>query len=412
MRPDRVIIAVEGGGPTGGAERIAFDTVRLLADERIPVTIISSAKSVDKSFASLPGIECIALNLGLHFERFFGGGKKGMVQNLLEDREMRQLFEKVLKPFDSPTTVLHAHGFHNFFTQAILHVTTNSSLKTVVTCHDFGLTCPTATLFNYVTAEICPLKPLSTACLQSDCMGPDAKRLKQLRFARSWASTKLHRVPQKLNQILAVSDFERDILQHQFGAGVKVQTLFNPVDPASTTKQNPSKSADYLWIGRMTLEKDGITPAKVCKDLGLPLTFVGDGPLRTEITAANPDATFLGWLPPDQVKVEQCKARALILSSKWHETASLVVLECLAAGIPCVIPDTSAATNWIEDGVNGLYFEAGNAASLATALSKLQDDTFVDELSAIAFDRYWKSPFTDERYKTDLLRFYAEALTQ
>ncbi len=408
---DRVIVAVEGSGPTGGAERIAFDTVKVLSQQGIPVTILSSAEKVDSAFATLPHVSVIELNLPLHFNRFFAGGKKGMIKNLLEDREMKSLFERTLTPLDSLKTIYHAHGFHNFFTQASLHVATNLNMKTIVTCHDFGITCPTATLFNYPRAEICPLKPLSMACLKSACMGPEAMRLKQLRFARSWASTKLHHVPEKLDKILAVSDFEREILQKHFGAKAKVDTLLNPVDHAASEIQSPAASQTYLWIGRMTLEKDGITPAQVCRDLNLPLCFVGDGPLRKTIEEANPNASFLGWLEPEAVKKEQRNARAMILSSKWHETASLVVLECLAAGIPCVVPDTSAAISWIDDGVNGLYFKAGDHESLSKALTRLQDDSFVEQLSQNAFQRYWNAPFTMERYTHDLMTNYHEVLS-
>jgi len=406
--PERVIIAVEGGAATGGAERIAFDTVKVLSKQGIPTVILSSAEKVDEVFATLPHITVEALGLPLQFERFFGGGKKFMIRNLLEDGKMKQLFSQVLAKWDSPNTVYHAHGFHNYFTQASLHVATSLKMKTIVTCHDFGITCPNATLFNYQTNEICPLKPLSLSCLQSACMGEKAGRLKQLRFARNWASHVLHHVPQKLDRILAVSDFERDILQQHFGTKATVGTLLNPVDPASTVRQDPKASKNYLWIGRMTAEKDGVTPAATCKTLGLPITFVGDGPLRSEIEAANPDATFLGWLSQEGVKQAQCSARAMILSSKWHETASLVVLECLAAGVPCVVPDTSAAISWIDDGVNGLYFQAGNQESLAKALTRLQDDEFVAQLSQNAFDRYWASPFTAERYRVDLLNVYSE----
>lgn len=410
MTPERVIIAVEGGGPTGGAERIAFDTVRVLSDSGIPTVIISSAKQVDREFAELPNVTVEALGLSLQHERFFNGGRNHMIRNLLEDREMRDLFAKTLKGYDSAHTVYHAHGFHNYFTQASLHVASGLRMKTVVTCHDFGITCPNATLFNYQIAEACPLKPLSLSCLKSPCMGVEATRLKQLRFARNWASHFLHHVPQKLDKILAVSDFEREILQSHFGTKVQVGTLLNPVDPASETRQNPKASKTYLWIGRMTAEKDGVTPAKTCKELGLAITFVGDGPLRKDIESANPDAAFLGWKGPEEVKAAQRSARAMILSSKWHETASLVVLECLAAGIPCVVPDTSAAISWIEDGVNGLYFRCGDQESLAKALGRLQDDGFVEELSVNAFDRYWASPFTSERYRTDLLKVYDEVL--
>ena len=410
MRPDRVIIAVEGGGPTGGAERIAFDTVKILSDEGIPVTILSSASVVDPAYASLPGVDTVSLDLPLQFERFFSLSKVGMISNLLEDREMRSRFATVLGILDKPKTIFHAHGFHNFFTQASLHVASGLSMRTVLTCHDFGITCPTATLFNYPEGHICPLTPLSSECRKSACMGADALRLKQLRFARTWANTKLHRVPQKLDKVLAVSDFEREILQGQLPDRVRVETLFNPVDPASTARQNPSAAMDFLWIGRMTREKDGVTPARICSELDVPITFVGDGPQRAEIESVNPNAKFLGWISSESVKSVQCGARALILSSKWYETASLVVLECLAAGIPCIVPDTSAATNWIEDGINGLTFQVGHPESLAAAIRKLSDDALVEKLSVGAFEKYWKAPFSIERYTTDLLRYYDEAL--
>lgn len=410
MKPEKVIIAVEGGAPTGGAERIAFDTVRILSEAGVPVVIISSAGTVDPSFATLPNVTVEALNLPLHFNRFFDGGKKNMIRNLAEDGAMKALFERLLTKYDSPATVFHAHGFHNFFTQAILHVATGLQMKTVVTCHDFGLTCPNGTLYNYQTNEICELKPLSLSCLRCQCMGEKASRLKQLRFARAWTSMFWHHVPQKLDAILAVSDFEREILQRHLGNKAKVQTLLNPVEPASDIRQAPQQSHHYLWIGRMTAEKDAITPAATCRDLDLPITFVGDGPLRKEVEAANPNATFVGWKSPDDVKQYQREARAMILSSKWHETAGLVVLESLAAGIPCVVPDTSAATSWVLDGVNGLYFKAGDQASLGAALAKLGDDAMVERLGRAAFEKYWESPYTMERYRNDLLAVYAGVL--
>ena len=410
MNLDRVIVAVESGGPTGGAERVAFDTIKLLSSEGHKVTILSSAKEVDSEYANLPEVDCICLDLPLHFNRFFAGSKPSMLFNLTEDREMKALFGRVLGELDSPRTIFHAHSFHNNFTQACLHVATSLQMKTVLTCHDYGIACPNSMLFNYPNAEICTLEPLSGACRKSACMGPDAVRLKQLRFARAWANEKLYHVPQKLDKVLAVSEFERAILQRHYGSKVKVEVLCNPVDPAATERQNPAEATDFLWVGRMTQEKDAVTPAMVCDGLQAPLTIVGDGPMQSEVAAANPNVKFLGWLPPAQVKKVQCGARALIMSSKCYETASLVVLECLAAGIPCVVPSMSAATSWVDEGVNGLYFEIGNEASMKEALAKLSNDEFVEALSVNAFEKYWRSPFTLDRYKGELFRLYSEVI--
>jgi glycosyltransferase involved in cell wall biosynthesis len=283
-------------------------------------------------------------------------------------------------------------------------------MKTILTCHDYGLSCPNSMQFDYRKSEICPLDPLSGACLKSPCMGESGQRVKMLRFGRSWASEKLFRVPQHLDRALCVSDFQRSVMQKHFGASIQLKTLCSPVYPASTELQAPAKASDFLWIGRMTAEKDAVTPARVCHSLGARLTIMGDGPQLDEVRAANPDATHFGWSTPNQVREAQCRARALILSSKCYETASLVVLECLAAGIPCIVPSISAATSWVEHDVNGLIYNVDDERSLAEAIRRMQDDGVVFRLGAAAFERYWQNPFTEERHRDELLGHYAEVL--
>ena len=254
------------------------------------------------------------------------------------------------------------------------------------------------------------MDPLSVSCMTCRCMGIGSRRHKGLKYARSWTAEKIFHVPQKLDKILAVSDFERSRLQAHFGSSAHVETLYNPVSPASEIRQEPWKSKNYVWIGRMTMEKDPITPARICHELGVSLTLVGDGPLEAEVRASNPNANLVGWLGADGVRVEQCRSRALIMSSKCYETASLVVLECLAAGIPCVVPSMSAATSWVEDGVNGLTFDIQDSSSLKRALERLDDDDFVEQLSLNAFTRYWKEPFSLARYRESVLQHYQEAM--
>jgi glycosyltransferase involved in cell wall biosynthesis len=51
-----------------------------------------------------------------------------------------------------------------------------------------------------------------------------------------------------------------------------------------------------------------------------------------------------------------------------------VVIESLALGRPLVAPAHGGAAEMIEDGVTGLLFEPGNAASLAAQILRLHDD--------------------------------------
>lgn len=408
MEFNRVIVAVEGGAPTGGAERIAFDTVKVLSDRGISTVILSSAAEVSSEFANLPNVKVVCLNLELQFERFFRGGKAHMIRNLLQDHAVAEQLRNALMPYDGHSTVLHIHGYHNFFTQAIFQVTRPMKMRTVVTCHDFGLVCPNAMLFDYPTHTLCQIKPLSLACLKSPCMGPEAMRLKQLRYFRAKSLQLTSSKYRFIKKILAVSEHQRQIMAKSIPGHIDV--LNNPVTPASTQKLNPELADHYLWIGRMTHEKDPLTPARTCQQIGAKISFIGNGPLEAETRQLCPDAEYLGWLTPNQVQIHQTSARALILSSQCYETASLVVLECLAAGIPCIVPDYSAATSWVQDGHNGLYFKAGDTASLATAIKRLNDDQEVRRMSHNAFEQYWKNPFTMERYAEELLKIYDDAV--
>ncbi|OWU65974.1 MAG: hypothetical protein CBB60_001960, partial [Armatimonadetes bacterium Cent15-Ar3] len=68
---ETVVIVVEGAGPTGGAERVAFETVEILSTQRIPVRIISSTEAIEEKYLSLPGVTGVALNLPAAWKKFF-----------------------------------------------------------------------------------------------------------------------------------------------------------------------------------------------------------------------------------------------------------------------------------------------------------------------------------------------------
>ena len=191
---------------------------------------------------------------------------------------------------------------------------------------------------------------------------------------------------------------------------IPIETIHYPVTPAATTRQNPAGSDHMLWIGRMTKEKDVVTPAMAAKETNTKLNFVGSGEEADRAKEILPEAIFHGWLPTDKVAELHRNCRALVMSSIWYETSSLVVLESLGAGIPAVIPNTSAATEWVQDGFNGFHFEAGNPESLKAIFEKLKDDELVETLSKNAFEQYWSHPYTQERYMNQLLGHYRDLL--
>lgn len=144
---------------------------------------------------------------------------------------------------------------------------------------------------------------------------------------------------------------------------------------------------------------------------GLPITFVGDGPLLSEIQALGPPIECAGWLPPAEVEKMLARARALVFPSTWYETGGLVVLEALARGIPVIVSRTTAAADFVTDGENGFLIDASDGGELEGRLRALSDASLAERLGRCAYERYWADPQTLPVHVTKLLDVYRSVLS-
>jgi len=64
----------------------------------------------------------------------------------------------------------------------------------------------------------------------------------------------------------------------------------------------------------------------------------------------------------------------VVISSLWPENSPLVIHEAFMAGVPVVGSNMGGTVDLIEDGVNGLVYEATSATDLARVLSRLIDE--------------------------------------
>ncbi|MNC69194.1 Glycosyl transferases group 1 [compost metagenome] len=71
----------------------------------------------------------------------------------------------------------------------------------------------------------------------------------------------------------------------------------------------------------------------------------------------------------------------------------MVVAEAAALGVPCIVSDSCAGRDFVDNGNTGLWFNGGNRDSLANAISRLKNDpVFAKKLGETAYSKYWKSP--------------------
>ncbi len=64
----------------------------------------------------------------------------------------------------------------------------------------------------------------------------------------------------------------------------------------------------------------------------------------------------------------------LVVPSIWYENSPLTIHEAFLAGVPVITSNIGGMAELVEDGVNGLHFQMGNAADLTRQLQRVIDN--------------------------------------
>ncbi|HXM87736.1 MAG TPA: glycosyltransferase family 4 protein [Solirubrobacteraceae bacterium] len=140
-----------------------------------------------------------------------------------------------------------------------------------------------------------------------------------------------------------------------------------------------------LFAGRLIPEKQatlGVEAIAIARERieGLQGLFFGDGPERDELVAAIAEhglagaVSAPGFADAATLDAEMRRALCLLLPSR-REGYGLVVVEASARGTPSVVVagEDNAATELIDEGVNGTVAERGDAESLAAAIVRVHE---------------------------------------
>ena len=141
-------------------------------------------------------------------------------------------------------------------------------------------------------------------------------------------------------------------------------------------ENQPNKLLDnnvYLFMARLSPEKGGELFCQAITDLNLKGVVLGDGYLRNELMERYPNIEFVGWVTGKDKQVYFKQAKAFVFTSLCYETFGLSVAEARSYGIPCIVPDSCAASEQVIDGETGYLFKTGDLDSLKEALIKYEN---------------------------------------
>lgn len=393
-----VVILAEFAAASGGAEKVAVESARGLAEAGAQVTYLQAVSGPADALLDHPGLRRVDLALP---DVWSLPAWRGAATGIWHAEAARRL-AAALAALPAPADCLHLHQWTRTLSPAVLPVLRGHPAPLVVTLHDYFLACPNGVYYRFDRAEPCALAPMSAACLAAPC-DPKSRLHKAVRVARA-AALRVALGRASLDAI-HVCDASRARMPDLLG-GLRVRhhRIDNPVRVERMAPAEPARGDAFAYVGRLTPEKGADLVAGAARRAGLPALFIGAGPLEESLRAGG--AEVIGWRSPAEVAaILRTRARAVCAPSRWYETGPLTVYEALAQGIPVVASNRSGAAERVRHGETGLVVSPEPDA-LTEAFRRLQDDGLVARFGRAAHETYWEAPPTLANHAEALLDLY------
>ncbi|RDE05294.1 glycosyltransferase family 4 protein [Sphingomonas aracearum] len=363
---DRVVILNDIAQPKGGATALALLSAYQLRARGLAVTMLVGDAG-DNPALTQAGVEVVALGQ----ERLGQAGVAGLAAGLY-NRAAGAMVQRWIDANDTPGTVYHLHGWAQILSPAVFRALKRVEERVVLHAHDFFLACPNGSYAFLRTGQVCPLTPMSPACVSANC---DRRNYghKLWRVARQGVQRRFydrHGSP----PVLAIHEGMRPFLMRAGIPSASIHAVPNPVTPWSDTRIEAESNRQVLFVGRLEETKGPDLAAAAARAAGATITFVGDGVLRERLQAEYPEMHFLGRRTPEQIREIARTARLLVMPSRYPEPFGLVATEALWSGLPVVTTDTALLAEDIVTAGAGLAVEPRDTARFAAALRAILDD--------------------------------------
>ncbi|MBK8913283.1 MAG: glycosyltransferase [Phycisphaerales bacterium] len=180
---------------------------------------------------------------------------------------------------------------------------------------------------------------------------------------------------------------------HQPGRSVNQAGASADVPAAGT-----ARGEHYLCVGYHAPYKRLDLAIEACVRLGRRLVVIGEGPgvppppRRPEWAARGVE--FRGWQSDAAIRAAYAGARALLFCGE--EDFGIVPVEAIAHGCPVVACGVGGATETVQPGVSGVWFERQEVTSVVAAMEQLESMRFdarrmFEAAQAFSLDRFLES---------------------
>jgi len=402
--PFHIIVANDYAYVNGGAGQVALSSAVGLADRGHKVSVFAAVGPVAEILQKANIQVTLTGQQDIKTDR---NRPRAAIQGLWNPRSAREISNLLSRRAAKP--ILHVHGWTKALTSSFIRSALHRRCPVVITLHDYFYACPNGGFFNFPKVQQCQLQPLSADCWKENC-DRDGYSQKLWRGIRQLIQNNFGMVRSPLLNFITISDFSEKILRPFLPSESGVFRVASPSDFVPEDRVDVTRNRDFIALGRLSPEKGLDLLAKAARELDCPVTFVGDGPSKEQISSLNPKARITGWQSRPQVMAHLRSARCLVLSSLWYEAQPMVIAEAAAVGVPAIVPDRCAGSEMVENGVTGLWFRSGDYADLRDKMKIMADEETAARMGKAAYERHWRNPFTLEKHLDALERCYASIL--
>lgn len=398
----RIVIINDASTARGGATGLALLSARLMRARGLEVTLFCGDAGDNPALAA-DEIEVVAAGGVRLLDQPRGKAASAGLWNVAARDALAALVART----DTPETIYHLHGWAQILSPAIFPALHPVAARTVVHAHDFFLACPNGVFTDYRTATPCRRVPLGLDCLTTNC----DKRSYPHKLWRAARSAALRRSFDQRLPWGAISIIHPDMAPMLALAGLhtdRMVTLRNPVTEWSATRVPAESNRQLFYVGRVEEDKGVPVLIAAAEASRMPLTVIGDGPLREALSRTHPSVTFTGWKSRDEIGRLVQSARGVALASRHGEPFGLVVAEALQSGLPVILPESSLLSHEVTERGLGFTCDMRHPETLTAAITRLRDlpDAEVQAMSLRATRPENALATSPEAWATALLALY------
>ncbi len=216
----------------------------------------------------------------------------------------------------------------------------------------------------------------------------------ELRWLQRWDLAASRRV----DSYIANSILTQERIRRFYGRDA---SIIHP--PVETHRFAPGEPGEHLLVvSELVRHKRVHVALEAARRAGAPIRVVGSGPEHEALSAAYPEAVFLGRAGDEEIAALYAGARAVIVPSM--EEFGITAVEAQAAGRPVLAAAAGGSLETVIDGETGLFAPLDDVDGLAAAITRL-DELDLDPARAVAS----AARFSVEAFRERLSRHVADA---